>query len=1120
MKDKMTIRMIFGTGIVITLLFIATMILADVQGNLTLKVTQVTEYRNKIISSKSTVSDRITLAAVSEDSAELKDIEDVLNQQTESLASYLELIKGSGVEDQIEDAINMCSTMSSIETDAIALIKGSDWSSALELMRSKDYLSAKKTFSDDVVDTIDTINTYFSNQLDGYTRIINIINFLKLIASFLLILICFWFYIRAKRAINKQKKLAAEIEEANALLEMRINERTGELSAALSEMSVNKEKLQMIMDSAAEGIYGADTNGKITFCNQALLQMLSMENEEELVGHTAHERIHKYFTDEETECPICRAVAHGKLYAQEFVRWKVENSAVHWVKVTANPMYQEDRHSGTVLTIVDVTAQHEINEALARAKEAADNANQLKSDFLANMSHEIRTPMNAILGMCHLTLRTELLDKQRNYIEKVQFSAQSLLEIINDILDFSKIEAGKLQMEKGRFDLEDVISHATDLIAVKAQEKNIALINRIEPGFSHIVVGDKLRLGQVITNLLSNAIKFTEKGSISLSVEKVSESRDKVKLKFTVADTGIGLSIEQQGRLFQAFTQADTSTTRKYGGTGLGLAISKSIVTLMNGEIGVDSVYQKGSTFWFTAEFVKYDMEKTELLEQHISIPKLKILVADDDEESREMMRNILESFRFEVNLASSGAKALAMLESTENEHKFDLVILDYLMPDMDGFEVFEKMKNSDSDQTRPKTIMLTAYGREEISKRADQSGIEGFLVKPVNTSVLLDMIMQLTNSDVKSFDYKSETKNLSLNLSILRNAKVLLVEDNEVNQELALDILNEVGIQVTVAENGSQAIDHIHGENFDLVLMDCQMPVMDGYEATKLIRKENQYDMLPVIAMTANAIEGERDRCYTAGMNDYVSKPIDIESFLQTLCMWMPLTRSRKAEITDTAQTEKNGTPLPEFAVLDSKAGIAYANGSEALYRSVLQKFMEGNLDFSERFRKAMEVQAYEDAKRLAHTIKGLAGSIAAGDLHKEAEILEKLCIDNQTEQYENQLKLVGACLEEVFKDIRKLQSASGEEDRSVKQLTVQENLMVSGELRDQEHIMELLQQLRSYLEQDNSLAIKTYDDITKAVKGTNLEDVIKPLSRHIKNYDFETALSVFPKWDKNNFD
>ncbi len=1112
MKDRLTMKLIFGTGVLIVLLFIATMILGRVQENLTLRVSAVTEARNKIITSSSSIADKIMFAAVAEEADDLKDIQDIIDQQTVSLSEYLDLLSGTSVEDQIAEAVSLDEEMSVIEEKAVEEISEENWSSALDLMKSKDYLTAKRQFTNDIVDTIDSISQYFAKKLSHYVLTINIMNIAKLIASFQLILICIIFFFRAKKAVFVQKKLAAKVEEANALLEHRIEERTRELSVAFSEASSNKEKLQLIINSTSEGIYGADIEGKITFCNHAIMDMLNIKNKEQLIGKSGHECIHQYFEQTGDECLVCSTVKNGDIFSQEFVPWIVAGSNVKWVKVTANPIYQDGAQEGSVFTIVDVTAQHEINEALAKAKEAADNANQLKSDFLANMSHEIRTPMNAILGMCHLTLRTELQDKQRNYIEKVQFSAQSLLEIINDILDFSKIEAGKLQMEKGRFVLEDVILHATDLVAVKAQEKNIELRIEYKSDFSHEMWGDKLRLGQVITNLLSNAVKFTEAGSITLSVDQVEQAGEKVKLKFSVCDTGIGLTKDQQDKLFQAFTQADTSTTRKYGGTGLGLAISKSIVTLMNGDIGVESIYGTGSTFWFTAEFIRYEKESSnrssndkDKNERLGNLMNLKILVVDDNEASREMMTNTLESFRFDVRLAASGVEALEALKKEEALQPFDLVILDYLMPDMDGVEVFEQIKASKKEY-QPKAIMLTAYGREDIRKRADKAGIDGFLVKPVNTSVLLDMIMHVMNQELKIIDFKKEREGLKLDLSILNKSKVLLVEDNEVNQELALDILNESGMLVTVAENGKQALEAMSRQEFDLVLMDCQMPVMDGYEATEQIRKDPQYEKLPIIAMTANAIEGERDKCFTAGMNDYVSKPIDIESFLQTLCLWMPLTRQIQPE--ETAEGNPSLEPkrndmavLPEFEMIDKKAGIAYANGNSSLYRSILVKFLQGNQDFQERFEKALELQQLEEARRLAHTLKGLSGSIAAKELQAEAEKLEQFCAQNQTEQAKQQINKVQGYLEGVLSDIRKLEE------------TIQTTREDEKEAEDSELIKQLTEQLKEYLKQDSSQAVKTYDDLMKAVSGSSKADLFKPLGRYIKAYDFEYALEVFPE-------
>ncbi len=732
-------------------------------------------------------------------------------------------------------------------------------------------------------------------------------------------------------------------------------------------------------------------------------------------------------------------------------------------------------------------------------REQAEAANTAKSQFLANMSHEIRTPMNGILGMTHLALQTPLDARQRNYLENVETAAKGLLGVINDILDFSKIEAGKVSFEQIDFLLEDVLYGVTDLAVIKAQKKGLELLFRIDAQVPHAMVGDPLRLRQILTNLVDNAIKFTEHGEVTVSISTIAVDPQSAELRFAVVDTGVGLNAEQIRRLFTAFTQADNSTTRKYGGSGLGLTICKRLVELMSGRMDVTSEPGVGSTFSFTARFglrAGQGSRETTLGRMRT----LRVLVVDDNASARDIFHGMLQSLQIQAVCVTSGQHALDALAQAHRDGKpFDLVLVDWHMPNIDGVETIRRIQAGNNMPAPPVCMMVTAHSREELLRHVQDSGvnIDGLLIKPVAPSTLHDSIMSALGMEARPG--RQTVAGLSARTDVetaLRGAHILLVEDNDMNREFALEILGRAGIQVDVASNGKEALEKIDCFHYDGVLMDCQMPVMDGFEATRRIRADGRFSALPVIAMTANAMAGDRERCAAVGMNDHIAKPIDIDLMFRTLARWM-----KPRTGTDVAFAKPPmlpTTPMPRVGDLDVAKVMGRIGDDGDLFRNMLRWFRDGHADFMRRMQVALAAGDYVTAQRLAHTLKGAAGDIGATRLCEAAKRLELALMATSTAVAPALVEAVETLLVQQLDTI----------ERAIVAETVAQS--VEAKPVGATALNDLLRKMAHLLRNDNAQALELLAPLAVLVRGSAQADEYRRLEGLVERFSLHEALLV----------
>jgi two-component system sensor histidine kinase/response regulator len=896
------------------------------------------------------------------------------------------------------------------------------------------------------------------------------------------------------------------LRRKNALILKRVDAATQDLQKVMAELRKQEAQLRNMLDTSPLGI-AISVEGVARMANPAMSRMFNV---------VKGSFIPDLYVDPSTRARIrSQLFAEGSVRGTELQMFSANGEVRDYLATYMLTDYEGE--TAVLGWVLDITELKNATQMARVAQEAAEEATQAKSDFLANMSHEIRTPMNAIIGLSGLALKNDMPPRIHDYLSKIQQSGEHLLRIINDILDFSKIESGNLKIESIPFDLEAVIENVVNLVSRSAEDKDLELLCSVDPSVPDSLIGDPLRITQILINYANNAVKFTKQGEVRLAISARDITATEVQLLFSVRDTGIGLTEEQMSRLFKSFAQADTSTTRNYGGTGLGLAVSKSLAQAMGGDVGVESVHGVGSTFWFTAQ-LKVGSRKKGMTASGMVLHGRRVLVVDDNESSALILCDMLQELGFVVEQVISGEAALARIGQADvSENPFEFVLMDWKMPGMDGLQTVRAIQAT-HPHSSPCVLMVTAHRRQELIHGAEALGIEHVLAKPVSSSLLVNALMQILGPPealpaVRT--HPRDTSSMEAQLQRIGGARILLVEDNEINQQVACELLQSVGMDVDVASNGQIALQsvearRVEGLAYDIVLMDMQMPVMDGVTASRLLRETHRAEDLPIVAMTANAMQADRDRCMDAGMNDFVTKPINPEELWQALLTWVKLRDGLGAiarpQTRATTATPATGTgadvmqALRGVAGLDVELGMLRTSNNPGFYASMLRKFVTSQQLATEHIQQALQAQDIGTAERHAHTLKSVAGNLGATALQDAADAVEAgLRQGLPASAVQEAVNATTRLLDQLVQD---LQATPG--------LIEVPKVVRLQDLTDDEKIAacKVAKHIKRCLQQDDASASELWD--THAMVLRALYPEAAAIEDAIGNFEFETALAL----------
>ncbi len=861
------------------------------------------------------------------------------------------------------------------------------------------------------------------------------------------------------------------------------------------EVAYRKEieaQTQALIDTIPLQVIISSPDGSILSANPQALRDYHIEEYEMLDLN-----ISNFYNSASDRRAVIKELVKNNRVDQKIIPFKKSDGQICSMMISIMPIKFNNEKS--FLTIaVDMTERLQLENALHVAKETAESASHFKSQFLANMSHEIRTPMNAVIGMSHLALNTDLDDKQRDYIEKIKISGQNLLTVINDILDFSKIEAGKLEIESTDFLLDTLLDDLVSIVVFKAEEKNLEIIFKRDLNITNTLVGDPLRISQVLLNLVQNAIKFTDSGKITIAVRLHRQTRKKLQLEFSVSDTGIGIDKDQLNHLFDAFVQADNSTTRQYGGTGLGLSISQQLVSLMGGRLSAQSEPGKGSTFSFMLSFTSLNDTWQETVKVATSLKDLGVLLITDAQPAPHSLVEILLSFSFDVSTMNSAEQAYALLSKDKNEKRsFDLILIDIHMTENESINLARFIKEQTPVHKSPIILLMTTYHQKDIISQISDNNLDGFLIKPTTPSTLFDTIHEIFHKNGKK---QAKTKPVSPCFK----GKVLLVDDNSINQQVAQEMLENMGLQVVVANNGEEATQQVRETAYDLIFMDIQMPGISGFETTRRIRKQLSNTHCPIIAMTAHAMAGDKERCLDAGMNDYLSKPIDPESLYLSVKHWLNLTSKDNSHIKQTIPSAGDTINWHTGPTgINLQQGLSRIDSNETLYLKLLQDFSDKYTNTLQILHQYIASDNLEETRRLMHTLCGVAGTIGAESLQNEALNMVNI-LRKDTMPETSMWTDFNATFHNVMTNLETW--LSGKSDPIAN--TINQGITQDLELNDTS-----LAHITLLLEEGKPEARKLLARIDQ--KKLNNEDakLISLTLDHVQNFDFSNALSSLSK-------